>query len=332
MNFYNLKKLWKSEIYQGGNKKTNYFEGWYFKIVDKIGINTFSIIPSISFGETSKDSKTSIQILDGKNSNSYNFDFKVEDFYFSKNIFEIKIGENYFSQNKLSININNNNHHLKAELSFNGLVPWPVTILSPGAMGWYAFLPFMECFHGVISLTHKIEGFLEIDGVKIDFTGGKGYIEKDYGSSFPKSWIWMQCNHFKDKDTSLMCSIANIPFIKGSFTGFICGLYFRGSLFKFATYTGAKLVNMDITGNEVSISLRNKTQELLVQGKIKETGKLLSPKNGVMNGEVLESLTGEVTIKLYETVGKIKTLIYEDYGVNSGMEIMWDCIQPQKIN
>ena len=325
MNFYNLKKIWNPAIYQGGKKKTNYFEGWYFKIVDKPGLNTFSIIPSVSFGKFANESKSTIQILDGKNSNSYNFDFNIEDFSFSKNVFEIKIGENYFSQDKLSININNN-HTIKAELLFKNLTPWPITSLSPGVMGWYAFVPFMECYHGVLSLTHKINGFIEIDGTRIDFTDGKGYIEKDYGSSFPKSWIWLQCNHFKNEGTSLMCSIANIPFLKGSFTGFICGLYFKGTLYKFATYTRTKLVNVSVYSDIVSICLRNKRQELQIEGKTKDTGKLLSPKNGIMEGEVLESLTSEVSIKLYKIVGEIKTLIYEDSGTNAGMEIMWDHI------
>ncbi|MBC8062394.1 MAG: hypothetical protein H7Y18_17240 [Clostridiaceae bacterium] len=323
MSFYNLKKIWNSEIYQGGNKKTNYFEGWYFKIVDKAALNAFSIIPSVSFGKSSSEAKACIQILDGKNQNSYNFDFNIEDFHFSKNAFEIKIEENYFSQNKLSININTN-PIIKGELFFIDLTPWPATFCSPGVMGWYTFVPFMECYHGILSLTHKIQGFLEIEGTKIDFTEGKGYIEKDYGSSFPKSWVWIQCNHFKNNDTSLMCSIATIPFLKGSFTGFICGLYFNKDLYIFATYTGTKLVYIRTDGPTVSFCLRNKRQELQVEGETKNTGRLLSPKNGIMEGEVLESLTAEVSLKLYEITGETKILIYEDIGISTGMEIMWD--------
>ena len=31
---------------------------------------------------------------------------------------------------------------------------WPVKVTSPGAMGPYAFVPFMECYHGVVSMDH----------------------------------------------------------------------------------------------------------------------------------------------------------------------------------
>ena len=27
-----------------------------------------------------------------------------------------------------------------------------------GIMGWYRFVPFMQCYHGVVSLNHKLNG------------------------------------------------------------------------------------------------------------------------------------------------------------------------------
>ncbi len=46
-------------------------------------------------------------------------------------------------------------------------------------MGWYRFLPFMECYHGVISLTHNLKGKIIVDNKIFAFENGKGYIEKD---------------------------------------------------------------------------------------------------------------------------------------------------------
>ena len=55
------------------------------------------------------------------------------------------------------------------------------------------FLPGMECSHGVISMTHALEGALSINGRTLDFTGGTGYIETDRGRSFPHAYLWAQC-------------------------------------------------------------------------------------------------------------------------------------------
>jgi hypothetical protein len=93
----------------------------------------------------------------------------------------------------------------------------------------------------VVSLDHVIEGALDIDGRTIDFTGGRGYTEKDWGRSFPSSWIWLQSNHFSTPGSSFTASVAIIPWIGRSFPGFIIGLWHQNKLYRFATYTGAKI-------------------------------------------------------------------------------------------
>ena len=48
--------------------------------------------------------------------------------------------------------------------------------------------------------------------------GGRAYVEKDWGSKFPKTWVWIQANHFEALENSsgavgtLMLSVASIPF------------------------------------------------------------------------------------------------------------------------
>ncbi len=58
---------------------------------------------------------------------------------------------------------------------------------------------------------------LTINGEPMDLTGGRGYIEKDWGTSFPSAWIWMQCNTFDTPDTSFMLSYARIPWMGSHF-------------------------------------------------------------------------------------------------------------------
>ena len=64
-------------------------------------------------------------------------------------------------------------------------------------MGWYSFVPFMECNHGIVSVNHDLYGEISVNGNVIDFNNGKGYIEKDWGVSFPEAWIWIQSNNFR---------------------------------------------------------------------------------------------------------------------------------------
>jgi hypothetical protein len=88
-------------------------------------------------------------------------------------------------------------------------------------MGWYAYVPTMECFHGILSMDHALDGEIEFNGSHYDFVGGRGYIEKDWGRNFPENWIWAQSNNFSNNNLSITASLATIPWKNTSFAGFI---------------------------------------------------------------------------------------------------------------
>ena len=74
------------------------------------------------------------------------------------------------------------------------------TKYAPGIMGPFGYLPMMECYHGVVNVFHETYGSFEFTAEStdtIDLNNGSGYIEKDHGYNFPKSWIWIQSNCFK---------------------------------------------------------------------------------------------------------------------------------------
>ncbi len=325
---YYLRKIWQPEIFQGHIKKKKYYEGWYFKLVDNQEENIISIIPGISLGDSENPPHSFIQIMDGKNGETEYLKFNNKAFSYSKKRFEIAIENNYFSINTLKLNIQQENISIKGQLYFKNTITWPSTFFSPGIMGWYGFIPFMECYHDVLSLDNDIEGQLEIDGKLIDFNKGKGYLEKDWGVSFPKEWVWLQSNHFASNRISLTCSIAIIPWINREFTGFICGLYWNKRLYKFSTYNGSSIKKAEKKSNGFLISLANKEHQIDIAVKKSHGGTLYSPKIGVMCGEIEESVTSEVTVSLYDI--KRNQTIFCDVGRNCGLEIKGDILQDHK--
>jgi hypothetical protein len=62
-----------------------------------------------------------------------------------------------------------------------------------GVLGWFGNL---ECYHAVLSMHHKLHGYISVGESLTDLEMGTGYLEKDHGSSFPSAWIWAQSNHF----------------------------------------------------------------------------------------------------------------------------------------
>ena len=225
--------------YQGHRRRPPYFEGWYYKIVDVSEQHGFAIIPGVFRGSEQAASHAFVQVLDGMTGQATYHRYLMSDFWASDNSLDLRVGPNRFTEMTITLGIDSPELTLAGELRFEGLVPWPVSLASPGIMGWYPWVPLMECYHGVVSLDHAIRGSLAVAGGDIDFTAGRGYIEKDWGRSFPSSWVWMQSNHFQEEGTSFTASEAMIPWLRSSFRGFIIGLWHAGRLYRFATYTGA---------------------------------------------------------------------------------------------
>jgi len=299
-------------MYHGWGKKNKYFEGWYFKLVSKDERHAFAFIPGISFGEDGT-SHAFIQVLNGKKCTAEYHNFEAKDFQPSSEKFELKLGDNFFSKDKLTLKIPG----ITGELNLKNTTPWPKMLGAPGIMGWYSFVPFMQCFHGVVSMHHLIEGALEIDGELVDFTGGIGYIEKDWGRSFPKAYTWMQTNHFDaGVPISMMGSVAHIPWLGNYFVGFIGGFWLEDRLFKFATYTGAKK-HLIIGEETVELIFKNRKTELRINAHKGPTGELISPLHGDMKGKINESMQATAETQLLEN-GKI---IFEGTGRNVGLEV-----------
>jgi len=316
---YSVSKIFKPEIFQGKYKSKNYFEGWYFKLADESGGNLFAVIPGISYGQFKEDAHAFIQVLDSSNYNTYYFRYDISQFEYSKTDFNICIGDNTFDRNKIYLNLQQGEFRVRGMLKFYDIIPFPKTTFNPGIMGPFSFIPFMECYHDIINIQHRVEGSLIVDDNEIDFTNGNGYIEKDWGKSFPEWWIWVQSNHFEEKNISMMFSIAKIPFLNKHFTGFTSFLRINKKLYRFATYTGAQIRHLECRKGNIKILVSDKRYSMTISGEYDENGVLKAPKNGFMYREINESISSNVLVTLEDSKG---SLIFSGNGKNAGMEIV----------
>lgn len=324
-----LRLTWRPECYHGDGKRPPFFEGWYFKLVDAVARQRFAVIPGVFLADEPGASHSFIQTLDGLTGRTTYHRYPLDAFRYTPGELDIWIGPNHFWQDGISLDITSAERTLQGELHFSALSPWPVSRVSPGIMGPYAFTPFMECYHGVLSLDHQVDGSLTTDGQRLDFAFGRGYIEKDWGQAFPKAWIWMQTNHFFRPGTSFTASIATIPWLRSAFRGFIIGLWHDRRLYRFATYTGASTehlgltdthVNWRVTGN-VGSRLRPQHCRLEIIAERSEGGLLHAPYRAAMLQRVLESLTATVAVRLVALHPHGEKVLFDEIGGCAGLEI-----------
>ena len=316
--------IWKPGIFHGRNKKKDFFEGWYFKIVDLSEESAYAVIPGISITRDPLKSHAFIMFLDARAQKMSYFRYPLAELKASSKKFELTIGESSFNINEMRLNLEQEGNRIFARVSFKDTYPWPVKLFSPGVMGWYAFVLGMECYHGILSMDHAIDGFIEADGIRIDLRGGRGYIEKDWGSSMPSSWIWMQTNHFDLTGVSLSGSIAKIPWFGNSFTGYIFGFLYDKKLYKFTTYSGAKVTDLDVTDENIRIRLENKMYLLEIDADRSEGVELPAPRLGEMTAKVNESLHSLVNVTLFRKKSSGMEIIYSGTGRNAGLEFVGD--------
>lgn len=315
-------KLWKPQVFQGSLKKKKYFEGWYFKHVSRDLRHVYAFIPGVSLA--GPDSHAFIQVIDGITGTTDYLTYSLDEFRYDTRTLVVRVGRSVFSDHGIELDISGDIYKVRGKIEYRNMVPFPGRFLAPGIMGWYSFVPFMECYHAVVSARHDLDGFLEVNSSTIDLTGGSGYIEKDWGTSFPECWIWLHCNSFPGSNASLMVSIAKIPWLGRFFIGFISFLYLDGKFFFFHTHNGARLTGTRYDGTALELALDNGTHALRITARKNKSGELAAPRHGSMSRRIKESIDSSVEVKLSTSNGSV---LFDARGTRAGLEIIESIFQ-----
>ena len=252
--------------------KTDYFEGWYFK--HQLAGDMIAFIP----GKTADEAF--IQMIYPNCSRQ----FKVRNLSVCGGI--IYADECRFSKSGCKISLPG----VSGKISYGELTPLKYDIMGP-------FCHFnMECRHGIISMSHTLDGSISVDGCEHNFSGGTGYIEKDSGISFPSSYQWLQCSDFSN-NCSIMVSIARIPFLGAKFTGCICAIVYNRREYRLATYKGVRILASDI--GHICLSQGKLLLEIDINSRCGAHA-LRSPVQGKMSGTIGECCNAGIRARLWE--------------------------------
>ena len=310
--------LKRPELYHGYLKKGPFFEGWYHKMSSKNG-QTFVVIPGIYKSGVNNNQTAFLMLYQGSNERVDYIPFNVNDFQCDTSSYELRLGNNLFSLDRVILDFEYKYLKVEGEITTDKLNPWPVSLFERGCMGWYGYIPTMECFHGILSMNHDLNGYININDNKTTLDQGNGYIEKDWGKNFPKDWIWAQSNHFKKPGLSISASLATIPWKNYEFSGFIIGIQHKRDLYKFTTYNFSKILKIEIENESLFWVIKKGDFELEIKiERGKKGGILYAPDRIDMIPKVKEYLDGEISFRLKKG-GKI---ILEEHSKKTAVEII----------
>lgn len=296
-----LMRRFSPRLPQISPSSVNRFEGWYFKVCTAGG-ESCAFIPGIS--TAAEDPHAFIQFIDGRSGLSHYRRFPPESFSWNRSPFSVAVGGSRFGADGMDVDYGDGDTAFSGRVAFSSWIPYPAGFLRPGIMGPFGYFGFLECYHGVVSANHTVSGSLQTrlaagDSRTWNLSGGKGYVEKDWGHSFPRDYVWMQANSFEREDLSVFVSLAAIPFRGRDFPGLIAFVRSRETGFvPLATWNGARVMRMEVGSREYRVTLVRGPWELSVSASLSADSPLQAPVAGRMDRVIKETVDGSLEFTL----------------------------------
>ncbi|WP_052446833.1 tocopherol cyclase family protein [Candidatus Soleaferrea massiliensis] len=270
--------------FHGNGRTSSFFEGWYLK--HQKGTDVLAFIPGMQVGPDGKK-EAFIQIITDQK--SYYLPFAYTQFKAHPSRFAVCIGKSVFSERGVKLDIDTPEVRCTGTVHYGAFVPPKTPMMGPFA------LKSMQCNHEILSLYHPLRGRITLNGRTYELSGGSGYIEKDWGTSFPKEYLWMQCGGFLGRDNCVMASVADVPVGRGSFLGCICSVYYQDREYRLATYRGARVLYWDSDG----LFVKQGSYRLMAEVLKQTPQELRAPQFGAMSRTIREGLCCRARVSFY---------------------------------
>ncbi|MBE9046793.1 tocopherol cyclase family protein [Pleurocapsales cyanobacterium LEGE 10410] len=329
-----------------------YFEGWYFRLTLPKSDQTFAFMYSIEdpLGNQS-NSGGAVQILGTDETYLCRTFTDVEKFFADSNDlsfghwgksdltsapqllspreFNQNITEGYqatASLNQGSIYDPVRNEYCRWEYHIKPVYGWgnPQQPQQSSA-GWLSFLPVFEPGWQITMAHGLATGWIEWRGKYYQFTSAPAYSEKNWGSSFPQKWFWLNCNSFsREPDLALTAGGGIRQVLWWHEEVALIGIHHQGKFYEFAPWNSEVSWQIEPWG-KWQLQGRSAEYEVTLVGKTDLSGTYVrtpTAKGLVFNCR--DTTKGKLDLELRDRQGKI---IIQASSIQAGLEVggaPWD--------
>ena len=278
-----------------GLKKEDAFEGWFCKVDDPKNGLLFSVIWGYSTHRSTKHAF--LQFQNSLQHDTAYISYPIQELKWKADPFVLRIGRNVLSQAGMHLDFGMNDIPVQGDFHFGDFSPIERSILKPNIMGWLTHFP-NECNHAIISMKHSVTGNLLMGNQSWNIQEANGFIEKDWGTGFPKEYVWVQVNDWEE--SAVVFSYATVPILGKYAKGFFLVLHHDGKEYRFSSIEGSRLRDFQVSDDSFSVTIEKKDIRLKLKAKQSNPVALTSPKQGEMNSRIKESLDGtfELTLEM----------------------------------
>lgn len=242
-----------------------FFEGWYYNMKLTNDSRMIAVISGVLMNDD--DRHSFLIIAYGNKSHYFRFPFEAFRSSLITEEFRVNISRedqhenriNIFSANEIIVDVEPNKdddatERIQMNITIRSKIqPKDLSWFLPGTMGPFLWMSILQCYHHVLSMRHDIHGTIQFGQDSQTDVLGIGYLEKDWGQSFPSIWIWGQANQWINASSvsaSLFFSFAIVPIGFGlELPGFLVIFEHNNEFYYFNTYLLSIVHNLVVNNN-----------------------------------------------------------------------------------
>jgi hypothetical protein len=313
----------KYNVYQfKESSKKEWYEWWYYKIVLPKTKDSFFFVYGIvnpnDLHHQLKGTRSYVEMGDFTAKKQIKNKFEIEQFKATYDQTLVEIGGHSATDQHLKGDIQDAQGHRYI---------WDISIQNEwafNAMGWAIDKDITNIKWYPAQASARCSGTIINDEKLYQFTDAPCYQDRNWGESFPLWWTWIVSNHFKNSPTTALAVGGGRPKYfntKFPYSGVSIGLKHKGLVYHFRP-NDLDNVKVDIKFGKWEITANNRLYKIEISA--------FAPKEKFMDlqfmtptGEIFhdyETLTGDVTVKLYKMLASRWELVDTLFSDNAGIE------------
>jgi tocopherol cyclase len=283
-----IRKTKPSDL-RGNFDRKKYFEGWFHKIYSQEHRASFVIIYGYTTGDT--PAKFGFIQVHLPNQEPRILYFDRSEVSCDPNQHRVCMGVNELSLERMKIRT----EELIIDLHFGKNDPIRTV---KNSMGYHYFIPNLPCYHAVCNLSHTVSGEIRTTNDQFSFKAETGYLEKNWGTSFPENYQWLHAIAPNDPATSLLFSQAEIGWFGNQFQRHVGYIRIKNEVVDFRRLKDVSIRSEQVESNKQRIHIRSRELDLEITIITDQQVFLLGPEDGTLRRNIGHYADAQVELRI----------------------------------
>jgi|GEM_PF-444271 len=286
--------IYKPSSLQGSFDRKKYFEGWFHKIYSEKYKASFILIYGYTTGNsTKKFGFIQVHIPNQKVLIMY---FDKNEVFCDPNRHVVRMGEHILTTNK--IDINTKEIGIQLHLTNNQSIP-----TFKNSMGYSYVIPNLTCYHAILNKSHLVSGEIRTANTSFALDQDMGYLEKNWGTSFPENYIWLHAVDPADAKVNLLFSQAEIKWMGSTFFRHLGYLNFENEYIDLRLLKNSIVSSSFVSSEKQVIHISSKLIELEISIVLGEQVLFKGPEDGALRRDIIHYTDALIEVKLKQNAG-----------------------------